>query len=150
MIILVDTNVLWKPSLRDRLTERIGSGNLQVYVPTLVHAERVRQIADEKGEGFAIHVIQQLVEASRFELLPFDVQDAEAVADVWLDLVKRYGVSNDDWTRDRFDILLCAVARARSYTLVTDDNGRHFQVVTSRMSSLELADWMEQQNQGAL
>lgn len=141
--ILLDTNVLWKRSLRNRLTEKIESGVLQVYVPTLVHAERIRQIADKKGENFAIDTIQQLVEDSRFKLLPFDVQDAEAVADVWLDL-KSQGASGDDWKRHRFDILLCAIARSRGYTLVTDDTGGHFGTVPSRMNTTDLQNWLEQ------
>ena len=144
--ILVDTNVLWKPSLRDRLTEKVKTGLLQVYLPTLAHAERIRQIADEKGEDFAIHIIQQLVEASRFELLPFEVTDAEAVADVWLDLKSR-GASDDVWRQHRFDILVCAIARARGYTLVTDDTGQHFETVPSRMNIAQLRNWIEQQDQ---
>jgi len=135
--LLLDTNVLRKRSLRNRLTEKIRSGVLQVYVPTLVHAERIRQIADQKGEDFAIDVIQQLVEDSRFELLPLDVADAEAVADVWLQL-KSQGASDNDWRQHRFDILLCAIARARGYALVTDDTGQHFEAVPTRMSTAQL------------
>jgi predicted nucleic acid-binding protein len=141
--ILLDTNALWKPSTRDRLTEKIKAGVLQVFVPTLVHAERIRQIADARGEDFTIDVIQQLVEESRFELLPFDVRDAEAVGEAWLDLKSR-GVSEDDWQQHRFDILLCAIARARSYTLVTDDAGKHFGIVSARMNTAELQSWIEQ------
>jgi len=141
--VLLDTNALWKPSLRDRLTEKIKSGALQVYVPTLVHAERIRQIADDKGEAFAINVVQQLVEESRFKLLPFDISDAEAVADVWLAL-KSKGAADDDWKQHRFDILLCAIARSRGYTLVTDDTGEHFKTVSSRMNITDLQNWLEQ------
>jgi predicted nucleic acid-binding protein len=141
--VLLDTNALWKPSLRDRLTEQIKAGTLQVFVPTLVHAERIRQIANAKGEDFAIDVIQQLVEESRFELLPFDVRDAEAVGDAWLDLRSR-GAPEDDWQQHRFDILLCAIARTRGYTLITDDTGKHFEIVSSRMNTVELQSWIEQ------
>ena len=144
--LLLDTNVLRKRSLRNRLTEKIRSGVLQVYVPTLVHAERIRQIADQKGEDFAIDVIQQLVEDSRFELLPLDVADAEAVADVWLQL-KSQGASDKDWRQHRFDILLCAIARARGYALVTDDTGQHFEAVPTRMSTAQLQNWIEEQSQ---
>lgn len=140
--ILLDTNVLWRPSLRNLLTEKIKAGSLQVYVPTLVHAERLRQIADEKGEDFAIDVIQQLVEASRFELLPFTIEDAEAVADVWLDL-KSKGGSEEHWKQHRFDILLCAIAQSRGYTLITNDKGKHFEVVPSRMNTTDLQNWLE-------
>jgi predicted nucleic acid-binding protein len=141
--ILLDTNTLWKSSLRDRLTEKIKAGTLQVFVPTLVHAERIRQIADAKGEDFAIDVIQQLVEESQFELLPFDVKDAEAVGEAWLDL-KAQGASEDDWRQHRFDILLCAIARTRDYTLITDDAGKHFAIVSSRMDTTKLQSWIEQ------
>jgi len=144
--ILIDTNVLRKRSLRNRLTEKIEAGLLQVFVPTLVHAERIRQIADEKGEEFAIDVIQQLVEDSCFELLPFDVRDAEAVSTVWLDL-KSQGASDNDWKQHRFDILLCAIARARGFALITDDTGQHFGTVPSRMSTIDLQNWIEEQNQ---
>lgn len=140
--ILLDTNVLWRPSLRNLLTEKIKAGSVQVYVPTLVHAERLRQVAEEKGESFALDVIQQLVEASQFELLPFTVEDAEAVADVWLDLKKKS--SEVDWEQHRFDILLCAIARSRGYTLITDDKGQHFEVVSPRMNTTELRSWLEQ------
>ena len=144
--LLLDTNVLRKRSLRNRLTEKIRSGVLQVYVPTLVHAERIRQIADQKGEDFAIDVIQQLVEDSRFELLPLDVADAEAVADVWLQL-KSQGASDNDWRQHRFDILLCAIALARGYALVTDDTGQHFEAVPTHMSTAQLQNWIEEQSQ---
>jgi predicted nucleic acid-binding protein len=142
MAMLLDTNVLRKESLRNRLTEKIRAGVLQVFVPTLVHAERIRQIADERGEDFAIDVIQQLVEESRFKLLPFEVGDAEAVADVWLAL-KSQGASDDYWRQHRFDILLCAVARSRGYTLITDDKGQHFETVSSCMNTADLQDWIE-------
>jgi len=70
--ILVDTNILWKPHLRNKLTEKIEAGQLQVYVPTLMHTERIRQLAAKKGEDFAIDVIRQAVKASKFQLLPFE------------------------------------------------------------------------------
>jgi predicted nucleic acid-binding protein len=141
--LLLDANVLWKQSLRNQLTEKIEAEALQVYVPTLVHAERIRQIADQKGEKFAIDVIQQLVEASGFELLPFSVEDAEAIADVWLAL-KAKGATDDDWKQHRLDLLLCAVAQSRDYTLVTDDTGSHFEVVSSRMNTTDLQNWLKQ------
>lgn len=141
--VILDANVLWKPALRNRLTEKVKLGVLQVYVPTLVHAERIRQIAHEKGEAFAIDTIKQLVEASLFQLLPFEVADAEAVAEIWLAL-KAKGSSNDDWKQHRFDILLCAIAQARGYTLITDDKGLHFEAVSARMNTVGLQNWLEQ------
>ncbi len=141
--IILDANVLWKPSLRNQLTEKVKAGVLQVYVPTLVHAERIRQIADEKGETFAINTIQQLVEASLFELLPFEVTDAETVAEIWLAL-KAKGLGHDDWKKHRFDILLCAIARSRGYTLITNDAGQHFDVISDRKNTANLQSWLEQ------
>lgn len=141
--VLVDTNLLWKRSLRDQLAQKISQGVLRAYVPTLIHAERIRQIADEKGDDFAIHIIQQLVEASGFQLLPFTVADAEAVAQIWLTL-KGQGATYEYWREHRFDILLCAIAQARGYTLITDDGGSHFEVVTSRMNTKDLLTWLAQ------
>ncbi len=138
-VFLLDTNVLWKPSLRNQLTAQVKRGVLKVCVPTLVHAERIRQIANDKGEAFALDVIQQLVEASNFELLPFEVKDAEAVAELWLNL-KAKGANESDWKKHRFDILLCAVARSRGYTLITDDLGVHFEIV-STMKAADLEHW---------
>ncbi len=126
--LLVDTNLLWKHQLRNQLTEKIKAGALKVYLPTLMHAERIRQIADQRGEAFALHIIQQLVDASGFELLPLTVADAEAVAEIWLEL-KTQGFENKYWKENRFDILLCAIARSRGYTLVTDDTGDHFDLI---------------------
>ena len=56
--LVVDANILWKRALRQQLTAKIETGKLQVYVPTLIHAERIRQIADVKGETFALDFIQ--------------------------------------------------------------------------------------------
>ncbi|MCI0564185.1 MAG: PIN domain-containing protein [Nitrososphaera sp.] len=141
--VLIDTNVLWKPSLRNQLTEKIKSGVLRVYVPTLIHAERIRQIADEKGDAFAIDVIRQLVDASGIELLPFTTEDAEAIADVW-HYLKAKGATENDWRQHRFDLFLCAIAQSRGYTLITDDKGQHFEVITSRMSLTDLQKWLKQ------
>lgn len=143
--LLVDTNLLVRPSLRDLLTAKINAGLVQAYVPTLIHAERIRQIVEERGENFALHIIQQLVAASGFELLPLSVEDAEAIAEVWLDLKKRETRSDKEWQtywrQNRFDILLCAIARSRGYTLVTDDKGVHFDVVT-RLNTADLQTWL--------
>ncbi len=109
----------------------------------MIHAERIRQIAHQKGESFAIDVIQQLVEASGFELLPFTTPDAEAIADVWLKL-KANGATDQDWEKHRFDILLCAVAHSRGYMLVTDDTGDHFKAVPSRINTSALQKQLKQ------
>jgi len=140
--LLVDTNILWKHSLRNRLTDQIRSGRLRVYVPTIIHAERVRQLADSKGETFAIEVIRQAVAQSEFDLLPFTTGDAEALADLWHDLKSAVEPTHDAidyWRRNSIDILLCAVARSRGYPLVTDDRGPHFDsLVSERLNTGEL------------
>jgi predicted nucleic acid-binding protein len=144
--LLVDTNILWRRSLRNRLTERVRSGQLRVYVPTIIHAERIRQLADKNGEDFAIDSIRQAVDQSEFALLPFTTADAEALADLWLEL--KAGVEPGQnaveyWRRNCIDILLCAVARARGYTLVTDDQGQHFDwLVAERMNTGQLESWL--------
>ena len=144
--LLVDTNILWRRSLRNRLTERVRSGQLRVYVPTIIHAERIRQLADKNGEDFAIDTIRQAVGQSEFALLPFTDADAEALADLWPELkaaVEPTGDAIDYWRRNCIDILLCAVARARGYTLVTDDRGQHFDwLVAGRMNTSELESWL--------
>ena len=144
--LLVDTNILWQHSLRNRLTDRIRSGQLRVYVPTIIHAERIRQLADSKGETFAIDVIRQAVAQSEFALLPFTTADAEALADLWSGLkaaVEPTTNADDYWRRNCIDILLCAVARSRGYTLVTNDKGQHFEwLVAERMDTGELENWL--------
>ena len=130
--LILDTNVLWNLDLCRRLSARIAAGDLQVYIPTLVHAERIRQIAEQYGSSFAIDVVRQFVADARFELLPLAAGHAEAVADVWLQL-KQIGVDDKYWQAHRFDIVLCAVARSSGYTLVTEETGSHFLVVPDRM-----------------
>ncbi len=144
--LLVDTNILQQHSLRNRLTERIRSGQLRVYVPTIIHAERIRQLADSKGEAYAVDTVRQAVAQSEFALLPFSPADAEALADLWHDLkaaVEPAMNAADYWRRNCIDILLCAVARSRGYTLVTDDKGQHFEwLVAAHMDTGQLEDWL--------
>ncbi len=144
--LLVDTNILWRRSLRNRLTERVRSGQLRVYVPTIIHAERVRQLADDRGEAFSIEVIRQQVIESGFDLLPFTTADAEALADLWHDLKSAVEPADNAtayWRHNSIDILLCAVARSRGYPLVTDDQGRHFDLLAAkRMNTGELENWL--------
>lgn len=150
--LLIDTNILRRNSLRNRLTEHIRSGQLRVYVPTIIHAERVRQLADDRGEAFAIEVVRQQVAQSEFDLLPFTTADAEALADLWPDLkaaVEPAGNADDYWRRNCIDILLCAVARSRGYTLVTDDKGQHFDwLVVERMDTGALSLWLDNSDSG--
>lgn len=140
--LLVDTNILWKRGLRQQLTTKIETGKLRVYVPTLIHAERIRQIADIKGERFALDFIQQAVKQSRFQLLPFDVKAAEAMAEVWLNL-KKIGFGTTEWKQHRLDILLCAIASTDNYILITEDKGKHFQIISKKMDTIELQTWLQ-------
>jgi predicted nucleic acid-binding protein len=144
-IFLVDTNVLWNLPLCTRLTEKIATGTVRVYIPALVHAERLRQIADRYGERFSIDVVRQFLGASRFEVLPLSDRDAEAVADFWL-ILKSQGYTQSSWRTHRFDILLCAVARSRGYTLVTDDTEDHFLVLEDRINTTDLETWLDTSN----
>ncbi len=142
--LILDTNVLWNRDLCDRLTKRIKTGRLRVYIPTLVHAERIRQIANHYGEQFAIDIVRQFIRDARFILHPLSVEDAESVADVWLKL-KSWGMNEDYWKQHRFDILLCAIACSTGYKLITaEEHGTHFEILTERMSVQELEIWLEE------
>lgn len=135
--LLLDTNILWKTRLCERLSEKIRSGHIKIYIPTLVHAERIRQVADQWGYQFSLDVVRQFIANAQFELLPLSIADAEALAALWLEL-KGNGADSDYWHQHRFDIILCAIARATGYTLVVDDRGTHFQSVPARLSLAEL------------
>jgi predicted nucleic acid-binding protein len=130
--LILDTNVLWNRDLCRRLSARIAAGDMQVYIPTLVHAERIRQIAEQFGSSFAIDVVRQFIADARFDLLPLATEHAEAVAEIWLQL-RQSGANEDTWRAHRFDIVLCAVASASGYTLVTEETGSHFAVVPYRL-----------------
>lgn len=135
--LILDTNVLWNRDLCRRLSARIAAGDVKVYIPTLVHAERIRQIAEHYGGSFAIDVVRQFIADARFELLPLAAEHAETVAEIWLQL-RQEGATEDTWRAHRFDIVLCAVARSSGYTLVTEEKGSHFALVPARMSTVEL------------
>lgn len=130
--LILDTNVLWNLDLCRRLSAHIVAGNMQVYIPTLVHAERIRQIAEQYGGSFAVDVVRQFITDARFDLLPLAPEHAEAVAEIWLQL-RQGGANEDTWRAHRFAIVLCTVARSSGYTLVTQETGSHFAVVSDRM-----------------
>lgn len=143
--LLVDTNVLWDASLRYDLRQRIQVNDWIVYFPTLVHAERIRQLARDKGEQFALDFVRQQVKDSRFQPLSFSLGDAETVAHIWLALSQKLNFPHGDnedasnyWNKHKLDILLCAVAVNRGYTLVTDDKGSHFDLVPMKLTVNEL------------
>jgi predicted nucleic acid-binding protein len=142
--ILIDTNLLRRKALCRWLAIKVQANALQVYVPTIIHAERIRQVADLYGENFALQTIRQLIQDYQFKLLELSVEDAEAVAELWLELKAR---AKDEkyWKQNRFDILLCAVARARGHALITDDDGEHFDLISPRKRSHELEAWLEQE-----
>lgn len=137
IILLLDTNILWNRRICRRLADKKKAGQLRVYIPTLVHAERVRQMADQFGDRFALSVIRQYIADTDFELLPLSIADAETLAEIWLEL-KQSGVDSKYWHQHRFDIMLCAVARATGYTLVVEDRGEHFKTIPARLSLNEL------------
>ena len=105
IILLLDTNILWDRRICRRLADKKKAGLLRVYIPTLVHAERVRQMADQFGDRFALSVVRQFIAAAQFELLPLSIADAEAMAALWLDL-KESGADTEYWHQHRFDIVL--------------------------------------------
>ena len=140
--LLLDTNILWNLNLCRQLTAKIKSGALRVFIPTLVHAERIRQVADHYGDRFALDVVRQFIDDASFELLPFTTRDAETVADIWLEL-KAKGVADDYWKVHRFDIVLCAVARATGHTLIVEDRGQHFRLILPRLRTGELVEWLK-------
>ncbi len=137
IILLLDTNILWNRRICRRLADKKKAGQLTVYIPTLVHAERIRQIADQFGDRFALNVIRQYLADTEFELLPLSIADAEMLSEVWIEL-KESGADTKYWHQHRFDILLCAIARATGYTLVVEDRGTHFKSVPARLSIAEL------------
>lgn len=137
IILLLDTNILWNRRICRLLADKKKAGQLRVYIPTLVHAERVRQMADQYGDCFALNVIRQYIADTEFDLLPLSIADAEMLAEVWLEL-KESGADSNYWHQHRFDILLCAIARATGHTLVVEDRGRHFNGVPARMNISEL------------
>lgn len=139
--LLLDTNMLWNQGLTPSLTELVVAGRLRVYIPTLVHAERIRQIAQQYGERYAVETVRQFVLDARFDLLPFTIEQAEGIADVWRSI--RGGGANDAyWRQHRFDIFLCAVAHVTVYTLASDDTGAHFDLLNRRIRTNEIESWI--------
>lgn len=139
--LILDTNILWNLDLCKRLTARIEIGDLEVFIPTLVHAERIRQIANHYDSDFAVDVVRQFVADARFDLLPLTAEHAETVAEVWLQLPEHEKTDNY-WHAHRFDIVLCAIALSTGYVLMTEDSGSHLAVVADRMSIAELETWL--------
>lgn len=119
--LIVDTNVLYRLDLCQTLSEKIAEGQLEVFVPTIIHAERIRQVADWYGENFSIGIVRQFIEDHGFQIIEFSVKDAEEVAQAWVELKEECRYSKQEWRTHYFDILLCAVARSRSLQLITDD-----------------------------
>jgi predicted nucleic acid-binding protein len=140
--LLLDTNIIFNEQRCARLTEHVKAGRLRVCVPTLVHAERIRQVADKFGERFAIDVVRQFIEDARFELIPLTEAHAETLAAVWLEL-KSAGIDHAYWKAHNFDILLCAIARSTDYRFAVDDTGRHFETVSQRMNWSQVESWLQ-------
>ena len=150
-VIIVDTNVIFNNQLNRLLSQKVRDGVLTVYVPTLVHAERVRQVAHEKGILFSIDFFRQTVALTGFTLLELTQTDAEAVAEVWLYLKDRLAFSSENearkyWRKHRFDIVICAVAHSRGHIFVTDErkDRPHFAILTNRLRIDELQPWLDQ------
>lgn len=141
-VILLDSNFFWRRQPRELLRAKVKDGDIEVYIPMLVHVEMIRRLADAKGEQYAVESIRQFILDSGFELLPLEVAHAEAIADVWL-MLKERGKTEQDWRAHRFDLVLCATAHATGYRLVTDDTGDHFRLLETVMNGPELEAWLQ-------
>jgi len=140
--LLVDTNILYKTEFLDLLQEAIQKNQIEVYIPAIVHAERIRQVADDQGEKFSIKVVHQYLQAYGFQILPLSAKQAEAIADLWITIKSSDYYHDKYWERNRFDMVVCAVASATGYTLVAEDKGKHFDLV-KRMSMEEVGRWLD-------
>jgi hypothetical protein len=140
--LLLDTNIVFNERRCEQLTEHVKAGRLRVFIPTLVHAERIRQVADRYGDTFAIDVVRQFVSDAGFELIPLTTEHAEMLADVWLEL-KITGIDHAYWKAHNFDILLCAVARSTDFRFAVDDTSRHFDTVIHRMNWSQVEVWLQ-------
>lgn len=142
--VLLDTNIVHRPRLLAVVRQKVEAGLIEAFIPTIVHAERVRQLAEKEGLAFSLRVIQTYFRNNPIRFLDFSREDAEAVAEVWLRLKQEQAYTERDWRIHRFDILLCAVSLSRQMILVTDDiRGKHFNVLPpeQKMSSTELELW---------
>jgi predicted nucleic acid-binding protein len=143
--VLLDTNIIRRSGLLKIIAQKVEAGLINAFIPTIIHAERVRQLADAKGEHFSLQVIKTHFSDNPILFLEFSREDAEAIATVWLALKKNYGYTQDDWRKHRFDILLCAIAESRQMILITDDaHGQHFQLIPDnrRMNANEFEVWL--------
>lgn len=122
----------------EQLSQKIKEGTIQVYIPAIVHAERIRQVVERHGQNFSITIIHNYLATYQFKILPFEQNDAESLSSLWLDLKQQFHCNQQYWEANRFDIFLCAIARARNLTYVTNDTGNHFQLIqTLPLNDLE-------------
>lgn len=136
--ILIDTNIFWEKNICKQLSQKVIEGSIQVYIPAIVHAERIRQLADKYGQNFSMVIIHDYLAAYDFKVLSFEQRDAEALSTLWLDLKQQFNCDQQYWEANRFDIFLCAIARARNLTYVTNDKGNHFDLIeTLPLDNLE-------------
>ena len=96
MSIVLDTGVFFRPAL----VRSLGHAKERVVVPAVVLAERARQMA-RQGRPFSELV--GLIEDARFEIEPFGVAQAAAVAHAAPD--------DDAWRRHARDAMIAAYLR---------------------------------------
>jgi len=141
--LLVDTNILYNNELCLHLAGAIRTNQLEVYIPAIVHAERIRQVADEYGKRFSINVVHQYLDERQFQILPFTAEQAEAIADLWIAIKSSNYYHEGYWRKNRFDIVLCAVAYSTGYMLVAEDGGKHFDLIERRKTN-EITTWLNE------
>lgn len=116
MKLVLDTNALWHPPLWRALDEAhasglIADGQLDVVVPTLVYAERMRQL---RRDGHDLERWKHDLWKTGARLEPFGAEHAENLDES--------AVSETTWRKHSRDLLVAAHVRG-DQTAVTDDVG---------------------------
>jgi len=140
---LLDTSILRFTKFLTRLKQVIETRDLEAYIPALVHAERIRQTADKFGEELALDAVDQFLQKYQLQVLPHDREQAEAVANLWIAIKSSDYFYEKYWEKNRFDIVICAVAYATGYTLIAEDKGHHFDLV-ERKNMEEISRWLDE------
>jgi hypothetical protein len=118
--------------LRERLREKIKSGEIVAVLPVIAYSERLRQIADSRQANFVLSIFKQFVADLGLSVAPFTERHAESVADLWLSLDAAHR-NKEFWGANKADIFIIAMSNAEGWMLVTDDKGVHFATLQRRM-----------------
>jgi len=95
------------------------------------------------GKEFALDTFDQFFQEYQLQILPFDKEQAEAVANLGITIKSSDHYHKKYWEKNRFDIVICAVAHATGYTLIAKDKGKHFDLV-ERKSMEEVSRWLDE------